>query len=241
MQPLIATLFGDDYRVEAQPRHLLERMLRYRDMLTVTVGDDPTQHKSLLLHYDASAEHLTIDELRPPAALDLGTELRCMGRAAGAFVGLRCQFLRRMRWEGRDALRLSWPSDLYQLQRRRNYRVSVRTADIKRLEVHIQGVGTTPCECMDLSPTGMRVRCNVPAHVQLDHGAWIERLRFTLDGRDFVCAAQVRFSKRTPIGPGQPDSYVMGLQFHHLPPALEQALQRYVQQRDAELMRDTRF
>lgn len=243
MREIVHTLFQDGFRVATRAHQTLERLQRAREFLGVIVPGDDHEHMSMLLHVDADARLLIIDELNPPrlAAPLPGDELLCLGRAGGMFVGLRCRLDGPEDWEGYGALRLDWPHALYQLQRRANYRVPVRPGDVTELELFRRGARSLQAECLDLSASGMRVRVTAPTDFELAGNEWIERLRFQLEGEPIECAAQLRFV-RSPRGPaGDTTTRLVGVALQQLSMPQQRQLHRYVQRRDRELLRDGRL
>ncbi|MBU6440628.1 MAG: flagellar brake protein [Betaproteobacteria bacterium] len=243
MRAIVHTLFQDGFRVAARAHQTLDRLQRAREFLGVIVPGDDIEHMSMLLHVDADARYLVIDELNPPrrAAPQPGEELLCLGRAGGMFVGLRCRLDRAQDWEGYGALRLDWPHALYQLQRRANYRVPARPGDISELELSRRGARSLQAECLDLSASGMRVRCAAPGDFELAAHEWIEHLQFRLEGELIECAAQLRFVRAPRSPSGESGTRLIGLALEQLSMPQQRLLQRYVQRRDRELLRDGRL
>ncbi len=243
MREIVRTVFHEEFRVESRTRHTLEKLQRGRELLSVLVPADEHEHTSMLLHVDADDQYLIIDEINPPRRPEPspGDELLCLGRAAGVFAGLRCRVAAHEQWEGYGALRLHWPHAVYHLQRRTHYRVPVRAGDLGEVELHRRGARSVTGECLDLSATGMRLRANAPSDFELGASEWIEQLQFLLDGEAFACPAQLRFVRTLRAPPGEPAPRLVGLRFDQLTPSQQQRLQRYVQRRDRELLRDTRL
>ena len=243
MRDIVHTLFQDGFRVAASAHRTLERLQHAREFLGVIVPGDELEHMSMLLHVDPDAGFLVIDELNPPrrAAPRPEEELLCLGRAGGLFVGLRCRLERAQEWEGYGALRLHWPHALYQLQRRAHYRVPARPGDVSELELSRRGARSLQAECLDLSASGMRVRCVAPGDFDLAAHEWIERLQFRLEGELIECAAQLRFVRAPRSASGDTATRLIGLALQQLSMAQQRLLQRYVQRRDRELLRDGRL
>ncbi len=243
MREIVNTLFQDGFRVAARAHHTLERLQRAREFLGVIVPGEDHEHMSMLLHVDPGEQFLIIDELNPPRrpALMPGEQLLCLGRAGGMFVGLRCTLERLQDWEGYGALRLGWPQALYQLQRRANYRVPVRPGDVSGLELFRRGARSLQAQCLDLSASGMRLRALAPGDFDLAGNEWIERLQFELEGQPIECAAQLRFVRVLRSAAGEPAARLVGLSLQQLSMPQQRLLQRYVQRRDRELLRDARL
>lgn len=244
MQEVATTLFKDEFKLGAghKSEQVLDKIVRGREPLAIIPGDQSEPFTSLLLQVDRDRDELVIDDLNPErgnARIADGHPFFCMGRADGVYVGFQTHFLSAIEWEGYGALRVAFPTAVYYLQRRGNFRVPADTEAIGDVEIERRGARMIVGECKDISSSGMRLQFTAPSDYALSEGEYLPHVRFHLDGLEMICEAQVRFvrSQRSRDNPAQ---RTLGIRFVNSSTAFEQRVTSYVQRRDRERLRDQR-
>ena len=243
MSGILRTLFQESFRVHSRSFQTLERMQRGREWLTLYLPGDQTERTSRLLYLDSGRTYILLEEPspRPEEPPQPGGEAFFLGLAAGVQAGLRCVVEGQHKWDGTQALQLRWPHAVYHLQRRSHFRVPVGTNEVVALELQRRGGRSVRAECLDLSISGMRLQIAAGEATPFAVNDWIERVSFRVSAQAVTCSALVRFVQPLRARTQQPPARVLGLQFQQLQPRQEVHLQRYVHQRDRDLVLDSRL
>lgn len=243
MREVASKLFKNEFRLTTRQKveHVLGKIARSREALSVIPSEHAEEFTSLLLHLDRESQTLVIDELNPAHSNKrlLGDRpFFCLGRSEGVYVGFQSHLIEAIDWEGYGALRIAYPDVTYYLQRRSYYRVLVNAGDVGTVELQRRGARAIQGQCHDISGSGMRIMLTSPTDFALTEGEYIPLVRFSLNGVELASEAQVRFigpirsaKVRQPVRP-------VGIHFLNMTPAFEQRVVSYVQRRDRELLRD---
>lgn len=242
MQEVASSLFQDEFKLGGGHRtaQVLEKVVRGREPLAIIPSDQSEPFTSLLLHVDNEHHELILDDLNPArgnARIADGRPFFCMGRADGVYVGFQTHHIAPIQWEGYGALRVAYPTSVYYLQRRGNFRVPAGAEDVGQVELHRRGARLIVADCHDISASGMRVQVDSPTDYALTEGEYLPQVRFHLDGVELSSEAQIRFV-RTHRGRDRAAQRVLGIRFINASPAFEHRVTSFVQRRDRERMRD---
>ena len=241
MKQLIETLFTDQHRLTARRRALgvLHDLCKRRDRLSLYADGALRELPSILLEVDEDEQRLVFD-IPPPVegvAWDGREPLLALARHEGVHVGFVLEDIAPMEWNGARALRAELAQQVYYLQRRHYFRVPVGGGDVQAVVLVRQGAEPVSGRCHDLSAGGMRVL--VPAvqgRFALRAGEMLPELRFELRGVALQTEARIRHVGEPVLLPDGKALLPLGLEFVDKSFAVDQALVRYVQQRDRDLL-----
>ncbi len=241
MKHLLEVLFTEKHRLTARRRALgvLHELCKRRERLNLFVEGASRELPSLLLDVDEDAERILFDI--PPAvdgvAWDEHEPLLAIARHDGLFVGFALEEIERADWNGAVALQARLPPRVYHLQRRHHFRVPVGNGDVSAVVLVRQGAAALTGRCHDLSAGGMRVLVTPPAgDFALRAGEQLEELRFHLKGTALQTAARVQHVDEPVPLPNGRALLPVGLEFVDKSFSFDQAVVRYVQQRDRDLL-----
>ncbi len=241
MKPLIETLFSDQHRLTARRRALgvLHDLCKRHERLGLYVDGALRELPSILLEVDEQEQRLVFD-IPPPVegvAWDQREPVLALARHQGVHVGFVLEDIAPLEWNGARALRAGLAQQVYYLQRRQYFRVPVGGGDVHSVVLVRQGAPALSGRCHDLSAGGMRVL--VPAdqgRFALRAGELLPELRFELRGVVLQTEARIRHVGEPLALPDGKSLLPLGLEFVDKSFAFDQAVVRYVQQRDRDLL-----
>ncbi len=241
MKTLIDLLFTEKHRLTARRRALevLHELCTSRDRLSLYVDAAARELPSILLEVDEDEETVVFDI--PPevegVSWDGRSDLLAVARYEGVYVGFELQDIQRVPWHDATALRAVLPEEVYYLQRRQYFRVPVGRGHVSPVVLVRQGAGELTGNCHDLSAGGMRVLVSpVDGDFALRAGERLPELRFELLGRPLQTAASIQHVDEPVLLPNGQSLLPLGLQFLEKSFTFDQAVVRYVQQRDRDLL-----
>lgn len=241
MKNLLENLFSEKHRLTARKRAMtvLYDVCRSRERLNLFADGAPREMPSILLDVDEDAGTVVFDI--PPAVEGVTWDRRepvlAVARFEGVFVGFELDEIEAVEWNGASALQARLPPRVYHLQRRQYFRVPVGGGDVSAVVLVREGAAAVSGRCHDLSAGGMRVLVSpVAGDFPLRAGERLQELRFQLKAVALQTAARVQHVEEpVPLPKGQ-ILLPLGLEFIDKSFAFDQAVVRYVQQRDRDLL-----
>jgi len=225
-------LFEDRYALSSQVKavRVLEELRDSHSFCTLWFDGRAQSFSTVLL--ERRDESLLVDlPVGFEGRLAPGIEVTLLARLDGVITGFRTNLLE---VEG-DGLSLAVPAQVYQLQRRQLYRVPPAVQDPTDVQIVRDGAQSLAAIMQDISAGGLRVLVPKPQDYPFQAGEHLPRLTFRLRDSDALSvAAVVRFAEQQT---GHPGGVVLGLEFQELPPAIREAIARYVQTRDREILK----
>ncbi len=241
MHNLLEALFAEKHRLTARKRALsvLHDLCARRERIDLYPEGSVQPLPSILLEVDEEEELLLFD-IPPPvegAHWDGEQPLRVVSRHEGIQVGFELQEVERAHWNDRPALSAELPLRVYYLQRREYFRVPVGRGDVRSVLLVREGAAQLQGRCQDLSAGGMRVLVPPPQDgYALRPGENLSELRFELKGVELQTAASIRHVDEAVLLPNGQSLLPVGLAFTDKSFAFDQAIVRYVQQRDRDIL-----
>ncbi|MDE2120458.1 MAG: flagellar brake protein [Betaproteobacteria bacterium] len=241
MKNLLETLFSEKHRLTARRRALavLHDICQRHERLNLFVDSAPRELPSILLEVDEDGAQVVFDV--PPevegVSWDGRSPLLAVARYDGVYVGFSLDDIEGVAWNGATALRAGLPGQVYYLQRRQYFRVPVGSGDVSSVVLVRQGAAALSGRCHDLSAGGMRVLVTpVDGDFALRAGEQLPELRFELKGTPWQTAARIQHVDEPVVLPKGGTLVPLGIEFVDKSFAFDQALVRYVQQRDRDLL-----
>lgn len=241
MKNLLENLFSEKHRLTARRRALavLHDICQRHERLNLFVDSAPRELPSILLEVDEDGAQVVFDV--PPevegVSWDGRSPLLAVARYDGVYVGFSLDDIERVAWNGATALRADLPDQVYYLQRRQYFRVPVGSGDVSSVVVVRQGAAALSGRCHDLSAGGMRVLVTpVDGDFALRAGEQLPELRFELKGTPWQTAGRIQHVDEPVVVPKGGILVPLGIEFVDKSFAFDQALVRYVQQRDRDLL-----
>lgn len=241
MKTLLETLFTEKHRLTARRRALavLHELCQRHEIIGLFADGAPREMPSMLLDVDDDEGFVVFDI--PPGVdgvqWDGEQPLRALARYDGVYVGFALEDIERMTWKDAAALRAELPQQVYHLQRRQYFRVPVASGDVGAVVLVRQGAAALNGRCHDLSCGGMRVLvAPVGGDFALRAGEQLPELRFELKGVALQTAARIQHVDEPVVLPNGTALVPLGLEFVDKSFSFDQAVVRYVQQRDRDLL-----
>lgn len=241
MKTVLESLFTPRHRLTARKRALsvLHDIWRRHERLSLFTEAANRELPSILLEVDDDEGFMVFDI--PPAvegvAWDGRSALRALARYDGIYVGFELDDIDSVPWNGASALRAALPAQVYYLQRRQYFRVPVGSGDVGPVVLVRQGAAALTGRCHDLSAGGMRVLVTpVTGDFALRAGEQLPELRFELKGTPLRTAARIQHVDDLLVLPKGEALLPLGIEFVDKAFAFDQAVVRYVQQRDRDLL-----
>lgn len=228
-------LFQERYRVSSALRAegILQEMADTHILCTLLPEGSALTCSTMVLESDRDGGIVRMDGLRPgPGDHLCGKTVQVLARAHGIVSGFAgvCQS------SSRDELLLRYPDTLYQLQRRRLFRVPLAAQDPDLVEIHRQGAQSVQGCIQDISAGGLRVFARIPADYPFSSGEELPQISFSLRGGHPVrTAAELRHVGGAEAGL-QGRGQVLGVAFLRVPKNEAEQIARYVHIRDREIL-----
>lgn len=247
-QWLLKKIFDDHYRVSnpGRMRHVLRGLRDRNQILSVYPEKRDVAHVTMIIALDADQRFVLIDEFTADddnlAWLVPGARLSLVGRDRRLYVGFKAHFIEPLEWRGAGAYRCDFGGRFWLLQQRRYYRVDLPAAE--RLDCTlIDSRGRTfQARLIDLSIGGFGGLLNVDTAAEEDlpqSGERLSAVRFKLQG-DTKIACRGKVANLRRVSPLRHDRVILGIEFDALTAADEQAICRYVREREREVRRKAR-
>lgn len=212
---------------------LLHRLRSQRCLLSVRPDGSAQWFSSLLLTVDRAGGRLDLDALNPaPKQLPApNTPLTIRAHLDGGDVRLRTTLTGHLAVDDAPALQIAFPEALFMVERRGAYRLPLPPhLSLPSLEV-VHEETTYQARPVDISTLGtgavLKARLDAPVGTPL-------RCRFDIGGTPFEADAELRSVQQVR------DGFRVGLQFHDVPPAQQQQLQRAIHVLERQLIRSAR-
>ena len=244
-QEIADTLFSDRFRVSSalQGERLLAALHGERSFCTLIFKKGNRTFTSLMLEVARQQGYLLMDVPHPDFGRwqpVKGEPLLVFGRANHIATGFESTFSEYIHTPGEEGIRLAYPGQVYQLQRRQFFRVPPAPDDPDLVELRRNGAETIQGRLQNISGGGLSVLVQPPADYPFQAGERIPQVTFTLrGGQTFGVAAELR-----SVGPVQLLHHehvcALGLQFAGITPMLSEQVLRYAQWRDREILSATR-
>ncbi len=241
MKHLLESLFSEKHRLTARRRAMavLHEICRNHERLNLFADGAPREMPSILLDVDEDAGTVVFDI--PPEVEGVRWDQRepvlAVARFEGVFVGFELDDIEPVPWNDAQALQAALPPRVYYLQRRQYFRVPVGSGDISAVVLVRQGAAAVNGRCLDISAGGMRVLVSpVGGDFPLRAGELLQELRFQLKGTALQTAARIQHVDEPVQLPNGKSLVPLGLEFCEKTFAFDQAVVRYVQQRDRDLL-----
>ncbi|HKK14431.1 MAG TPA: flagellar regulator YcgR PilZN domain-containing protein [Gammaproteobacteria bacterium] len=214
---------------------LLRRVQESRELLTVSLSDDPHSYTSAILRVDPDTAHFLLDELKPATGHE---RLLTAGslRASCRHRGIEISFIATLQEVGMAAgiafYRMGLPEVIHYQQRRAHFRVPVGRALALPVHLTLDGQNLGEGEVRDLSVGGLGIRVSGP--VPLERGQIVDQCAIAVpDGPSILTQVEVRFiSRREDAAPAQ-----IGARFLNLTRRDQNRLERLVTRLERELIR----
>lgn len=239
------TLFSDRFRVSSalQGERLLATLHDERSFCTLILKKGGRTFTSIVLEVARHKGYLLMDAPHPDFSRGQpvkGEPLLVFGRANHLATGFASTFLEYMHTQDEEGIRLAYPGQVYQLQRRQFFRVPPAPGDPDLVELRRNGAQAVPGRLQNISGGGLSVLVRPPADYPFQAGERIAQVTFTLrGGHTFGVAAELR-----SVGPVELLHHehvcALGLQFAGITPMMSEQVLRYAQWRDREMLSATR-
>ena len=214
---------------------MLQRHFEVRGVLTLLPDDnDALALKAPLVGHDAEQRQLLFDVTSDDRGDALLQAENIVVR--GTMDGLPCWFFSAdlsLREEGQDRyFVLPYPNEVFLLQRRDAFRVRLPATLAASAQVTPEGgVKRLTCRVLDVSVTGVGLVMSTADADRLSLGMTLTDMLLVLDGLENIVVTAVVRNMRPLVVPGE---HLVGIEFLTLSQRQEQALQRFILQRQRE-------
>ncbi len=226
-------LFSEQYRVTASVKAsgILESICREHIFCTLWLDDQLESYSTLILDVEDEAR-LHVDlPLHFPRPINQETPVTLLSRVDGVICGFQSSILRM----DEDGIVLSYPDELYQLQRRQLYRVPPTVQDPDEVEIFRQGALMVTGRMQDISAGGIRIMSRCPKDLPFHPGERLSHLVFRIrNSHPLHMPAIIRFVDNHVAGA---TGVILGVEFQNPPAADQEKVAQYVQTRDREILR----
>ncbi len=247
-QWLLKKIFDNSYRIggSARMRHVLKDLRDRNQILSVYPEQGAAVYVTTIIALDVDRKSVLIDEFTDDghdlAWLVPGAMLSLVGRNRRLYVGFKAHFIEPLEWRGAGAYRCDFGERFWLLQQRRYYRVDLPLMKRPDCTLIDSRSRTFRARVIDLSIGGFGGLLNVDTAQEEDlpqPGERLSAVRFKLqDGTKIACRGRVANLRRA--SPLRHDRVILGIEFDALTAADEQAICRYVREREREVRRKER-